>query len=132
MIPELLEAVPSELAADFWTAAARGELTIQRCQACGHLQHPPRAVCGACGAADLAFGPVSGRGTVYSFTVVERALLPELRPFVPYVIALVDLDEGPRLLALLRADPPELRIDMPVQVAFEAVGEVTLPVFVPA
>jgi uncharacterized OB-fold protein len=134
MIPELLTGhAPSEVTAGFWAATARGELAIQRCTACSRFQHPPRAVCAACGGTDLAFASVSGRGTLYSHTVVERAFLPELRLVVPYAIGLVDLAEGPRLMAGLRIDPDALAIDLPVVATFEPVtAEVTLPFFVAA
>lgn len=134
MIPELLTGhAPSEVTAGFWEATARGQLAIQRCAACRRFQHPPRAVCGGCGGTDLAFTTVSGRGTLYSHTVVERAFLPELRPLVPYAIGLVDLAEGPRLMAGLRIAPDRLAIDLPVVATFESVtAEVTLPFFVAA
>lgn len=134
MIPELLTGhAPSEVTAGFWAATARGELAIQRCAACSRFQHPPRAVCGDCGGTDLAFTTVSGRGTVYSYTVVERAFLPELRPVVPYAIGLVDLDEGPRLMTGLRIDADDLAIGLPVVATFVPVtAEVTLPFFVSA
>ena len=131
MIPELLTGhAPSHVTAGFWAATAREELAIQRCKACGRFQHPPRAVCTACGAADLAFARVSGGGTLYSYTVVERAFLPELRPLVPYAIGLVDLPEGPRLMAGLRIATNELAIGLPVLATFEQVTPtVTLPYF---
>src|SRR4051794_28680740 len=104
MIPELLEDWHETAgSAPFWAAARHGRLVVQRC-ACGAWQHPPRPFCLACGSTP-DFAPVSGRGTVYSFTVVERALVPALRPFVPYVLALIDLEEGVRMLSVLRGEP---------------------------
>jgi uncharacterized OB-fold protein len=129
VIAELLEAwPPSALTAPYWDAAREGILKLQRCTRCGAFQHPPRRFCLAC-AGEPAFVEVSGRGTVYSFTVVERALIAALRDHVPYVLVLVELEEGPRMLSLLRggADP---RIGLPVEVGFEAVtADLSLPVF---
>jgi uncharacterized OB-fold protein len=115
----------------FWEAAARGELVVQCCLSCGGDQHPPRGTCAACGASRLDFRASSGLGMVYSYTVVERALIPELREVVPYVLGLVDLIDGPRMMALLRVDPDEVRIGMTVRVSFEQItAESALPVFI--
>lgn len=132
MIPELLEEwSPSEVSRPYWEAAARGELALQRCSGCGRFQHPPRPFCTGCGG-EPTFVTVRGTGTVYSYTVVRRALLPELRAHVPYVLALVDLDEGPRLITIIRdVDPDHAAIGLAVRVAFEQVGQATLPVFRP-
>lgn len=131
MIPALLaDHAPSHATARYWEAAAAGQLAIQRCLACGHRQLPPRATCEACGAAAFGHEVASGRGVVHAFTVVERALLAELREHVPYVLALVDLAEGPRVTTLLRVPPTDVTIGLPVVVAFERVGDVALPVFV--
>lgn len=131
MIPALLDDhAASPATARYWEAAEAGELAIQRCRACGHRQLPPRATCEACGGAAFEHETASGRGTVYAFTVVQRALIPELREHVPYVLALVDLAEGPRLTTLLRVPPADVAVGLPVVVAFERVGGVALPVFV--
>ena len=87
------------LAAHFWEGCAAGELRYQRCRACAALQTYPRAYCLRCGAADLAWEAGRGRGTVYALTSVERAPTDEFRALAPYVIALVDLDEGYRMMA---------------------------------
>ena len=126
LIAQVQSSPPTE---GFWLAAARGELAIQTCLVCGHEQHPPRATCGACGSSDLEFRAKSGRGNIYSFTVVVRALIAELREQVPYVLVLVDLDDGPRVMSLLRSAPDEAHVGMAVQIAFESVGGLTLPVF---
>jgi uncharacterized OB-fold protein len=133
MIELLLPEQPApETSAPFWAAAARGELVIQRCDECGALQHPPGPVCLSCLSDSLSFVPVSGKGTIYSFTVVHRALIPELRPHVPYVLALIDLVEGVRLVSLIRGDGArDVRIGQDVVVGFLPVGPVTLPVFEP-
>jgi uncharacterized OB-fold protein len=123
---------PSALTAPYWEAAARHQLMIQRCRECRSWQHPPRPVCLSCASTALDFEPVSGRATVYTFTVVERALVRALRDQIPYVLAVVSLVEGPRLMTLIRGCPaPDCRVGMDVVVEFEEVGAVTLPVFRP-
>jgi hypothetical protein len=88
----------------FWEAWAAGRLLIQRCESCGHAQFYPRIICVACGSAKPQWVDASGRGVIYSYTVVRRAPSAVFADFVPYVIALVDLEEGPRLMANVIAD----------------------------
>ena len=83
-------------AVEWWDATRERKLLIQHCKACGHLQLYPRAICTACHRDDLDYNEASGLGTVYSFTQVNRAARPDLEP--PYVVAIVTLAEGPRLL----------------------------------
>lgn len=84
------------LTAPFWKAAARGELAIQRCRACGAHQFYPRPFCLACDSTDLLWVTAAGTGTVYSMTTVRMRVSQEFEP--PYVVAIVQLDEGPRLM----------------------------------
>lgn len=91
------------LSRPFWEAASRGVLAVQECQGCGHRQHYPRPLCLRCGVLELAWRDCSGLGTVHSLTTVRRQIRPELEP--PYDVALIDLDEGPRLLAGLTEEP---------------------------
>ena len=88
-----------KLAAHFWNGCAAGELRYQRCGACSALQPYPRAYCLHCGAAGPDWLAGRGRGTVYAATRVERAPTDEFRALAPYVIVLVDLDEGYRMMA---------------------------------
>ena len=111
----------------FWEALAQGRFEVQRCTACGKHVFYPRLVCPHCGGGPLEWVSASGRGTVHSFTVVHRAP-PAFAAEVPYVVALVDLEEGPRMMTrLLGAEPAEVHIGMPVQVAIE--GDPPLPYF---
>lgn len=80
----------------FWQACAGQRLVVQCCRSCGAHQHYPRPFCLTCQADDLDWVQVSGRGTIYALTVMRLPVIPELVP--PYLLALVDLDEGPRLL----------------------------------
>jgi hypothetical protein len=116
----------------WWEATRAGRLLVQRCEACGHHQHYPRALCTRCHATRLGFVEASGRGTVYSFTVIHRAPAPAFTP--PYVVALVRLAEGPVLLTHVVGCPPEaVRCDQPVRLAWEDLPDGRrLPVFTPA
>jgi len=112
----------------FWEAGRDGTLLIARCRACGFFSHPPYPRCPCCTSAEVGPAAVSGRGTVYSFTVKGTSDLPT-------VIALVELDEqlGLRLLTnVVDCDPASVRIGLRVQVRFVALGDVWLPVFTPA
>jgi uncharacterized OB-fold protein len=127
--------VPTPETRPFWAAARRHELSLQRCRACGAYVFYPRGVCPSCLGADLEWRRVSGRGHLHTFTVVHRGQKGfPLGP--PYVLAIVELDEGPRMMTNLvgvEPDPAKLEIGMPVEVVFEDVSdEVALPRFRPA
>ena len=112
----------------FWEACNRGELLYQRCGSCRRPQFYPRAVCTHCLGADLEWEPSAGRGTVYSVTVNHRAPNPAFEPDVPYAIALVDLDEGFRMMMnVVGCDPASVRIGTRVRVVFESRGEQRIP-----
>ncbi|MCU1344672.1 MAG: hypothetical protein JWL70_938 [Acidimicrobiia bacterium] len=122
------------VSAPYWEAAARHELMLQRCGSCQRYIFFPRPTCPNCGGADLRWTPVSGRGIVHTFTVARRATHPGMADFVPYVIALVELAEGPRLTTnLVDVDPDDVTVGLAVQVTFlDQPDGVTLPVFAPA
>ena len=123
---------PSPLTQPFWAAAKDRELRIQRCHACGTHLFYPRHLCTTCGSADLQWRPVSGRGTVFTFTVARRPTHPGLADRVPYVIAVVELEEGPKLTTnLIGIDPDYVEIGLPVEATFEDVDETTLVQFRP-
>jgi uncharacterized OB-fold protein len=111
---------PTPTSRPFWDAARRHELTIQRCGACKSYVFYPRDRCPRCFADQLEWQRVSGRGRVYSYTVVRRA---SARSFGdgPYVLAIVELDEGPRMTSNIVAPPEKVRVDMPVEVFFDDV-----------
>ena len=112
------------LAAHFWNGCAAGELRYQRCRACAALQSYPRAYCARCAAADLEWRTAQGIGVVYALTRVERAPSDEFRALAPYVIILVDLDEGGRMMA---HGAPGLSIGARVRVRFFEHGGRHLP-----
>ena len=126
---------------EFWAGAARGELVLPRCETCARYVWYPDGACRFCGGAALRWTAVSGRGRVFSWSIVHRAFIPQLAPLVPFVTALVAIDEDPavRLATFVVDCPPDrLRIDMPVRVVFRALrfggvaGEVMAPLFVAA
>jgi uncharacterized OB-fold protein len=105
----------------FWEAAAREQLAIPRCAACARFQWYPRERCPACGGAELPWTPVSGRGTLFSWAVVRRALVPAFAGKVPYVPGLVALVEDPAVrivTELVDCAPEALRAELPVRVVF--------------
>jgi uncharacterized OB-fold protein len=114
----------------FWTGGRDGELLIIRCTSCGYLIHPPTPRCPHCLTDAVEPQAVSGRGTVYSYTINRQAWVPGLE--VPFVIAMVELDEQPGLRLMTNiVDCPteEVEIGMPVEVAFVERGEAFIPVF---
>jgi uncharacterized protein len=116
----------------FWTGGARGELVFLHCPECDRYVHPPSPRCPFCVRAGLRPRAVSGRASVYAFTVNHQAWFPELP--VPYVIAVVAIDEQPdvRLTTnIVGCAAEEVRIGMPVRVCFERRGRAWLPLFAP-
>lgn len=115
----------------WWNATREERFTVQRCNACGHHQHYPRALCAACHSTDLDFVDSSGRGIVYAYTVVQRSPHPAFE--APYVVALVRLDEGPVLMSnIVGCAPDDVRCDMPVTITWEDLPDGRrLPLFTP-
>lgn len=118
----------------FYDGARRHELWIQRCDACGKCRFPARELCSSCLSKAGSWQRASGRGEVYSFTVMHQVYHPGFAAEVPYAVVIVQLAEGPRLTTNLVGVPvDQIRIGMPVEVTFEAVSdEVVLPKFRPA
>jgi uncharacterized OB-fold protein len=117
--------------AHFWQGTAQGELRLQRCRTCDRPYFPPQPFCPRCTSDDVEVFLASGHGTLHSYVINHRAA-PGFT--APYVIAVVELEEGPRLLTNLveaGADPDALPLDLPVEVGFEPAGDMSLPVFRP-
>ena len=125
---------PDEESRWYWEACARRELYLQRCRGCSAIRSYPRAVCPECLSSATDYLRASGRGTVYTFTVTHQNQAPGFREQLPYVLAWIELEEGPRILSNVVGCPPEkVSIGMPVEVDFEEFGEnVALPVFKPS
>src|SRR5262245_38554369 len=116
----------------FWTGGERGQLLIQRCQSCGYRIHPPVGFCPSCESRDTKPEPVSGQGTVASFSVNHQVWEPDLE--VPFVIALIELDEQDdfRLVTnIVNCAIDDVHIGMRVQVLFEQHDDVWVPLFEP-
>ena len=125
---------PNPDTAPYWDAARAGRLELQRCTPCDRLVWYPRRRCHRCGSDDLRWETLSGAGEVHAFTVVHRTADPSLADAVPYVVALVDLAEGARLMTnIVDIEPGEVRIGTAVQVRFRMLDDdLALPVFGPA
>lgn len=125
---------PDEDTEPFWEACRQKELRMQRCLECGTLRFRPRVVCPSCLSEQSEWALLSGRGIVHTFGVVYSPILPAFKDELPYTIALVDLDEGPRMTTrIVECAPGDVFIGMPVEVCFVPVAEnVTLPCFRPA
>jgi uncharacterized OB-fold protein len=125
---------PAPESVKYWQAAKEHRLEIPRCNACDKFWFPPSQSCPHCLSTDFAFVPVSGRGKVFSFVTFHRVYHPAFAKEVPYVVALVELDEGPRLLTnIVGVKPESVTCEMPVKVVFDDVAEdVSVPKFEPA
>ena len=121
------------LTGEYYGFCARGELRFQRCDDCGRWRHPPRVLCARCGSPRWTWTRSTGRGRVFTWTVVHQAMHPAFASEVPYAVLVVEMDEGVRLAANLRgAAPDELCLDWPVEVEFEVRdGTLTVPTFRP-
>ena len=112
--------VPNADTAPFWEGCSAGELRLQRCAACGAAQFPPRALCAQCHAAAPGWQRASGRGRIVSHTRVHRPPSPAFKADLPYVVALVALEEGPRIMVNLRGAAAEApRIGDAVRIGFD-------------
>jgi uncharacterized OB-fold protein len=127
-----------EVSAGFWGAASRGELAIQRCTQCRRYQHPPRAVCPECGAAGQVFERVSGRATLFSWSINRHSVLQGFDDAAPYLCILVELVEQPGLIlasdyAGETVEQSTLRLGAPMRVTFMRTSDplITLPQFRP-
>jgi uncharacterized protein len=118
----------------FWDAAREHRFLLRRCLHCGALHHYPRPFCPVCWSEDVVWEEASGLGTLYTFSAIFVNDLPPFNERLPYVAAAVDLDEGPRVMTnIVDADPADLRVGMPVEVAYrQLTAEITAPVFRPA
>ena len=111
---------PTAVSAPFWEGAVQGKFVIQQCEACGAKQHYPRPFCTSCLAEDLRWVETSGRARLYSFTVVRRAASKAFETSVPYVLGIVELDEGPHVTGnVVGCEPEAVHVGMPLKLVFE-------------
>lgn len=115
--------------APFWQACQERHLVIRHCDSCARFFHPPMPCCPRCGSFELSWKPVSGRGTVYTYTVGHQAVHPALKDHGPYNVAVILLDDADdvRLVTnVVDVAPQDLRIGLPVAVCFEQAGDGSL------
>ena len=114
--------VPDDLTRPFWDAINNRRLEIQRCQDCKRYHQPPVGLCPICRSSNLAFEPVSGRGTIYTYTITHDARQPAFSEIQPYAVVVVELEEQPGLLLLSNmpgAHRDDIKIGQPVEVEYE-------------
>lgn len=130
--PKRARPQPTPETAHFWDGTRAGELRLQRCDACSHIYFPPRPFCPACASRTVSVFAASGRAKLYSYVISHRAA-PGFT--APYSIAVVELEEGPRMMTNIvhcPQTPEALQLDMPVVVVFEALDDtISLPHFRP-
>jgi hypothetical protein len=117
----------------YWEAAKRHEFVLQQCVACGRYRYPAGLVCPTCLSDKLDWVKATGRGRIFTWTVIHQLYHPAFAADVPYAVVAVELEEGPRMNAnLIGCKPGDITVGMPVEVTFEDVTEeVTLPKFKP-
>jgi uncharacterized OB-fold protein len=123
---------PDPATTEYWEAAKRGELRLPKCSDCGKLHFYPKTLCPHCGSTRLEWARASGNGEVYSFTVVHRAPSPAFEGDVPYVVAVIALEEGPHMMSsVVGVAPDQVRVGQKVRVKFRPTegSDVMLPVF---
>jgi len=118
----------------FWEGTKQGELRLQHCSECGHIWFPPSTHCPNCLSRNYEWKAVSGRGKVWSWIIMHQRYFKEFEDELPYDVALIELEEGVRMMSRLKGVSKEdIRCDMPVKVVFEeATEEQWVPYFVPA
>ena len=127
--------VPTPETQHYWDGAKAGELRLQRCKDCGKTYFPPRPFCPACASRSVEVFKATGKGKLYSYIINHRPA-PGFEEEAPYAIAVVELEEGPRLMTNIvdcEQTPQALQLDMALEVTFEQINEeITLPKFKPA
>ena len=137
MTTEYKKAIPrpeiSELTKPFWEAAKRHELVIQRCKSCDSFFFFPRSACPECLSPEVEWVQVSGKGRLHTWTVVRQPAHPGFKDDVPYIYAMIQLDEGPRMISnLVECSLEDAKVDMPVTAVFDDITpEWTLVKFKP-
>ena len=124
---------PNRLSRPFWDGAKRHELLLQKCGACGHVWFPPSTRCPKCLSAEYAWSKASGRGRVWSWVVMWQRYFPAFEADIPYNVAYVELEEGPKLMTnIVGCENDAIYCDMAVEVVFEDVtDDISLPKFKP-
>ncbi len=128
--PQTPEAKP------YWDGLKEGKLMMPKCDDCGHVFFYPRIACPSCHSRNVGWMQASGKGKLFSFEIAHRSLNPAFKIEAPYILAMVELEEGPRMMSNLiniDPDPAVVKCDMPVEVVFEKQNDdVTIALFQPA
>ena len=132
MIASRPRPTPDPLSSVYWKAAADGTLLLQRCTSCRRAQFYPRQRCIGC-SGELEWVPSRGVGTVHSFTIVRQHATPPFRDMVPYVLAIVDLEEGVRMMSnVIDCEPDDVHIGLEVEVTMHVMdSDLAIPLFRP-
>ena len=122
---------PDFTTAPYWEHAKAHEFWLPKCRACGHFHFYPRTICPFCGSDRIEWRQASGRGSIYTFTLVQRAPSPAFEPLVPYAVAAITLDEGPHLMSnVVNCDVDQIRIGSRVAVRYLDIDpDCSLPIF---
>jgi len=132
---DLVHLHPDPWTRPFWDAARQHRLVAPRCTSCGTFRMPPGPFCWRCRKQDVEWVDLSGRGQVFTFTVTHHALIPQLKEYVPYVTAIIELEGAPevRMMSnIVDVDPAAVRIGMDVDVVWDDIDpQVTVPRFLP-
>ncbi len=132
---EYMKPIPevSENAREYWNGCKAHRLLLPKCRACGTVFFFPNKFCPDCLSEDIEWIEAEGKGTVHTFSIVYRPPGPAFAPDVPYVVAIIELAEGPRMMSnIVDVEPEDVRIGMPVEVTFEDItGDISLPKFHP-
>jgi len=127
---EVIVPQPTGDTKEFWEGCKEKKLRFQQCVSCGHVRWPPSNLCPVCHSFETRWIESSGKGKIHTFVVYHMAFHPVWKEKVPYITAVVELDEGPKLLTnIVDADPSQLTCDMPVEVVWEEAGEYFVPRF---
>lgn len=125
--------VVTEVNRPFWEGCRSGILRLQYCTQCQQHQFYPRLYCMHCGSGKISWVTASGRGVIYSYTIIHQNKSPEFVQDTPYNVAIIQLEEGPRMMSnIVGLSPENLRIDLPVKIVFDAVTDtISIPRFEP-
>lgn len=116
--------IPTEHSLPYWQSARNGALALLRCEDCGRWIHYVKLQCPNCGSRMLSWSPSSGKGKLYSYSVLHRAASPLFKDKVPYVLAIIELDEGIKIMShLVGCDPEQVRVGMEVETVFGEIDE---------
>ncbi len=107
--------------APFWKGTKEGKLVVQACTKCGYLRWPPGPLCNECLSSDTEWREISPTGKLWSYAVYHRAMNPRFKDQIPYTVALVELDDGPRMYGRLVGDAKDFQMGAPVRAVFQEI-----------